>query len=194
MIARYERPPSGPAAALAASLQAHVPTIETDRLILRAPRVSDFATYADIMGSDRAGPLGGPMERAEAWADFTNYVAGWMLHGHGLWTLAGREAPDETLGFLLIGLEPGDAEPELGFLLTEAAEGLGLATEASRAALHFAARTLRFDTLVSYVDHDNPRSQAVTSRIGATRDANAEAAFDGTVRVYRHILPESADE
>jgi RimJ/RimL family protein N-acetyltransferase len=192
--ARHERPPTGGAAHLAARMQVEVPAIATGRVRLRAPRVEDFRIYAEILRSDRAGPMGGPMNRAEAWADFTNYVAGWMLHGHGLWTIADPATPEDVLGFVLVGLEPGDAEPELGFMLTEAAEGRGLATEAARAALDFASRTLGFDTLVSYVDHENARSQSVTMRLRATRDETAEAAFDNAVRVYRYTLPESADE
>ena len=36
--------------------------------------------------------------------------------------------------------------------------------------------------------------QAVTSRLGADRDADADSAFADAIHVYRHILPESADE
>ncbi|MCU4651297.1 GNAT family N-acetyltransferase [Roseibacterium sp. SDUM158016] len=189
-VPRHEQNPKGAAAAVAASVAATVPELMTERIVLRAPRVADFDAYAAIFGSGRAAALGGPLDREEAWADFTNYVAGWMLHGHGLWTIAERKAPGEVLGFVLVGLEPGDAEPELGYLLTEAAEGRGIATEAARATLSFAREGFGFDTLVSYVDHDNPRSGAVAARLGAARDTDAEAAFDHPVRVFRYPLSE----
>lgn len=190
MIAACERPTTPAAAAIAARLRAGIPTLQTARLVLRAPRLQDFDAYADILCSERSAPFGGPFDRAGAWADFTNYVAGWLLHGHGVWTLADPASPEAPLGFLLIGLEPGDAEPELGYMLTAEAEGRGLATEAARAALAFAVEKLGFATLVSYVDAGNPRSVAVTARLGAARDPAAEAVLDHAVRVFRYPLPE----
>jgi RimJ/RimL family protein N-acetyltransferase len=52
--------------------------------------------------------------------------------------------------------------------------------------------------LVSYIDPDNARSAALATRLGARRDAKAEAAFDGTpdagVQVFRHPRPDPNQE
>ena len=43
-----------------------IPTLYTERLTLRAPRLSDFEAYAEFRGSERARILGGPFTRAQA--------------------------------------------------------------------------------------------------------------------------------
>jgi RimJ/RimL family protein N-acetyltransferase len=181
-----ETPSTGVAANIAQSFAALVPVLKTDRLILRAPRVEDFAVYAETACSDRGAGIGGPMNRADAWWDFVQLASGWMLHGHGGWTIEGRET-GETLGFVLIGLEPGDQEPELGYLLGAKAEGRGIAQEAARAVLAFARDTLKCKTLVSYIDAANARSIRVAERLGAQRDG--DVTFEGeTALVCRHNL------
>ncbi|MGB5066295.1 MAG: GNAT family N-acetyltransferase [Albidovulum sp.] len=185
MIRPWEQPSTGPAAAFAASLCALIPAIETGNLRLRAPRIGDFDDWAAIECDERGRYLGGPMRREDSWLDFTQATATWLLRGHGLWSVESK-ADRALFGFVLIGFEPGDHEPELGYLFSEAAEGRGLALEAARAARSHAFDTLGWDTLVSYIDHGNDRSVRLAERLGATRDQGAEAAFDEPVLVYRH--------
>lgn len=175
----------GPAARAAARMGGKVPVIDTKRLQLRGPRVYDFKAYADILTSDRAVFMDGPFTRAEAWSDFTNYVACWMLHGHGLWTIDAATTP--TAGFVLLGFEWDDPEPELGIFLTEGAEGQGIALEALEAARDHAFRDLKWDSVVSYVASDNDRGNTLMKRAGARRDTEAEATLgDGHLHVWRH--------
>ncbi len=186
MIARHEQPTPGPAEQIATMFAALVPVIRTDRLLLRAPRLSDFQTCAEIACSERGRFVGGPMDREEAWNEFAKMSAGWLLHGHGGFTIEDPETFD-TLGFVVLGLEPGDQEVELGFAVTEMAEGKGIATEAAIAVRDWAARELGLTGLVSYIDPDNVRSVAVATRLNAVRDTNAEAALeDAGTHVYRH--------
>lgn len=174
--------PLTPAAAMqAARLAAEVPEIATDRLRLRAPRLDDFAVYAEIATSDRAAGIGGPMTEAGAWDDFCRMVATWLLRGHGVWTVE-EQTGGNTVGFVLIGFEPGDAEPELGYLFRATAEGQGYATEAAAAARDHGFARLRLPALVSYVAPDNLGSRRVASRLGAVADARP---FDGSL-VFRH--------
>lgn len=178
-----ETPATGPAAALADALQAQLPVLRTDRLILRAPRISDFPTYADIA----LGPRGTHLQietRADAWYDFCAMVANWLLRGHGVWTI--EAASDAAvLGFVLLGFEPGDEAPELGYMLTDAAEGQGIAFEAAQAARAYAFDTLGLPDLLSYVDAQNSRSIALTERLGAVRDGQFDYVEAPTYR-YRH--------
>lgn len=178
-----ETPRSGVAATFALALQGQLPTLATDRFILRAPRVTDFDTFYAIAGSDRGALLGGPMSREDAWADFSQMTATWLLHGHGVWTIGSY---GDIAGFVLLGFEPGDQEPELGFLLTETAEGKGIAYEAACAALDHAFSTLGWSTLVSYIDPANARSIALACRLGGLPDGEINA--DGsTTLVYRYV-------
>lgn len=184
MTAPIERHRHGPAARAAARLGGRVPVIDTRNLQLRGPRIYDFAAYAGILCSDRAEFLGGPMPRDEAWAEFSNYVACWMLHGHGIWTIDAQIMP--SAGFVLLGFEYEDPEPELGILMTEAAEGQGLALEACEAARDHAFTALGWDSVVSYVDPGNARCLGLMERLGAARDAEAEAALGCGTQVWRH--------
>lgn len=209
MIRSWERPATGAAGALAARLAGQVPVLVTGRLRLRAPRIGDFGAYAGILMSDRAAGLGGPFDREGAWDDFCQAVAGWMLRGMGVWTIETRAAGTpagethagethagetlaggELLGFGYLWQEYGDPEPEIGWILTEAAEGKGYAREAAEAIRAHGFGPLGLATVVSYVDPGNSRSAAVAERLGAVRDPRAEAALGAFVRVYRHNRPE----
>ena len=187
--APHEIPVAGAAAELAGRLQSLLPALRTERLILRAPRLEDFTCYAEIVAGPGGRFLVEDPTRDGAWADFMQVVATWILRGHGAWTATRDGAP---VGFVLIGFEPGDLEPELGYLFLPAAEGRGLAYEACRAVLAHARDTMGLTTLVSYVATDNPRSIALAARLGARRDPAAEAALTpadrDTTHVYRHDL------
>jgi RimJ/RimL family protein N-acetyltransferase len=113
-----------------------------------------------------------------------------MLHGHGLWTVE-RRSDCTRVGFVMVGLEWGDEEPELGYMTVPEHRGQGYATEAARAARNWGLRLL--PTIVSYVHPDNAASNRVAERLGAIRDLDAEAAIyarDGApIHVWRHAPP-----
>ncbi len=185
MTAPWETASEGPAAAIAAGLAARIPALETPRLRLRAPRIEDFAGYAAIATTERGVHIGGPMRREDAWLDFAQMVAGWTLRGHGLWSVE-RRADGVLLGFVPLGFEPGDREPELGFLFLAEAEGQGYAREAVEAARAFAFDALGWSSVVSYVAPGNFRSIGLAERLGARREPGM---VDGSL-VYRHHPPE----
>ncbi len=185
----WEAPATGPAAELAAGLQAMLPRLETERLVCRAPAIDDFAVYRVIMMSDRAVHMGGPLDRRDAWLDFTQCIANWPVRGHGLFTIAAKDT-GQTLGFTLICMEHGDREPELGWFLAAAQEGRGYAFEAAAAVRDWGIETLRLPTLVSYIDPPNTRSIRLAERLDAWHDTRASAEISdaqaGEVLVYRH--------
>lgn len=180
MTAAHERPLPGPAAAFAATLAAQLPVIETPRLRLRAPRLSDFDTWAEVFTGPTGPHLGGPFDRDDAFTEFAATCGLWLLRGHGVLTVEPRTEGD-PLGFVLIGFEPGDDEPELGYLLRPAAQGQGYATEAARALRDHAFANLGMTRLVSYIDPENPTSARVVERLGASRAPD----MDG-VQVWVH--------
>lgn len=174
----------GIAARHAARLGGQIATLDTRRLQLRAPRIYDFAAFAEIFCSDRAHHMGGPLTREAAWTEFTQYVALWLLHGTGLWTIDAQTRP--SAGFALLGMEYEDPEPELGVFLTAAAEGHGYAKEAAEAVRTYAFDTLKWESCVSYVAPENTRSIALMDRLGAFRDTTAESELPDDTLVYRH--------
>lgn len=190
MIPRAAIPPAGLAAEEAARHRASVPVLETRRLCLRAPRLDDLPVWTAIYAEPDSG-FGGPYPAEQAWTEFCWYTAAWMLHGHGLFSVT-RKEDGQTIGFVHLGLEWEDHEPELGWMFAQDARGCGYASEAAAAVRDWAFNLL--PGFVSYVDPGNAPSRRLAERIGAARDLAAEAAFDGAIHVYRHTMPESADE
>jgi RimJ/RimL family protein N-acetyltransferase len=187
MTARCTLPPTGPAAEAAAFQAACVPVLETARLRLRAPTLDDLPDWTRVFIDAFAEPGDAP---DRPWAEFSYYTAGWMLHGHGLWTVE-RRSDCTRVGFVMVGLEWGDEEPELGYMTVPEHRGQGYATEAARAARNWGLRLL--PTIVSYVDPGNAASNRIAERLGAERDTAAGArlaARDGEpVNVWRHMAP-----
>ncbi len=184
MTFRFEAVPNAQGAELAARVAGTIPVLETERLVLRAPHLSDFDTYAGIVASPRARYLT-VMSREDAWYDFAQMVAIWSLRGHGLWSVAAK-TNGRLLGFVVLGFEPEDPEPELGFIFTEDGEGHGYAYEAASAARDFAFDHLGWTTLASFVVKGNTRSQRLAERLGATIEREIAEA-DGNTLVYRHL-------
>lgn len=188
----WEVPHPGKAADFAASLRARLPRLETERLILRAPMLEDFAAYAEILMSERAAHMDGPFTREAAWLDFNSTVGSWLLRGHGCFTVT-LKASGEVLGFVLLQMEYSDHEPELGYFFRAAAEGKGFALEAARAVRAHALDTLEMPALVSYVAPANARSRRLAEALGARPDSAAAARLpEGEdAIVYRHAPAEA---
>ena len=181
MTNSWETLMQGEPAAQAARIAALVPESRTERLMLRAPRLTDFDAFVEVLCGPSTEFVGGPFTRDEAYMEFASATGSWLLHGHGMWTvtLAKTEA---VLGFVLINMEPGDLEPELGYLFVPAAEGQGYASEAARTAKDYAKDVLSLPSLVSYIAPENHRSIALAKRLGARLD---EQMVDGS-QVWRH--------
>ncbi len=190
MTAPHLSPVPGAAAAFGAELRAELPRIETERTILRAPVLEDAPHWIAIMVPDAEGHLGGPHSETSAFNEFAATVGLWLLRGHGLWTVT--DLTDAVLGFVLVGFEPGDRAPELGWLFLPEARGKGLAAEAAAAARAHALGPLALPELVSYIDPANHASRRVAERLGARRDgAIADPASGAEAEVWRHA-PEAA--
>ena len=166
------------------TVAAHIPVLETERLVLRAQTRADWPAYKALMMSDRARFMGGPKDDQGAWAAYASELASWVLDDIGYWTAADRDT-DEAVAFLGITKPATFPETELGWMTTPAGEGKGFAYEAANAVLDWAFKTRGMPTLVSYIDSDNSRSISLAERLGATRDDTAKAAHPGDL-VYRH--------
>jgi RimJ/RimL family protein N-acetyltransferase len=118
-----------------------IPTLVTQRLILRPPVTDDFPAYAALMCSPRAEWIGGPYGKKVAWGKFCHGVACWALFGHGALTMDLRET-GACVGQVDISHGPLFPEKELGWLLYDGHEGKGYATELqSRCATGLSARS-----------------------------------------------------
>ena len=173
---------TAPAARRRAILSA-IPRIMTERLILRAPCAEDWPVLEPIWTTDRARHIGGPMEAKDGWLDFNQMVASWLLRGFGPFTITLRET-GEVIGMASLDHEWGDPAPEMGWLLIEAAEGRGYATEAARALSDWAVAELGADNVEIYLDREHDKSARVARAIGAVETGGHPLDPD-RVAVYR---------
>ena len=71
-----------------------IPTLTTDRLILRAPRLADFEHWAAFFASPRSIHERGMMDRSAAWRVWASDVAVWQLRGYGPFGIDDRRRLD----------------------------------------------------------------------------------------------------
>lgn len=162
----------------------HIPTLRTERLVMRAPRMSDFDAYAAFRGSDRARGVGGPYSREASHDNLCAIIGHWHLEGYGRWMVTDRD--DTPLGVVGLMNSPEWPEPEIAWSVFEAAEGKGVAYEAALSARRYAADTLGWTTAISCVLPGNTRSAALAQRMGATRDGSFTHPDMGELLIWRH--------
>lgn len=155
--------------------------LRTPRLLLRAWRDSDRAPFAALSADPevmRWFPSTHTREQSDAAID--RFVEHHERRGYTAWALEvldSERGATDFAGFLGL-VEPTFAPPfrssepcvEIGWRLARPWWGLGLATEAGRAALDFAFDEAGLDEVVSFTVPPNLRSQAVMQRLGMTYD------------------------
>ncbi|MEM1164107.1 MAG: GNAT family N-acetyltransferase [Pseudomonadota bacterium] len=180
-LARCTVPPVDPAAEAAAANRAVLPVLETERLILRAPEAEDYKLWLRIGTEPGCEWIGGPVSPEDAWYDFCGHVACWLLHGHGPFVLI-RRADSVRLGFVFVGYEWEDSEPELGWFLAEEHRNQGYGAEAAATIRDWALTLL--PTFVSCVKPANEPSTRLAKGLGAVLD-EAASVREGT-GIWRH--------
>lgn len=156
--------------------------IETERLLLRKPRVEDAAdlavAYADpktvrFIGDGSTATLAEVEEGIEQWLER------WESWGMSLFSLERREDGRVLgrAGFLLWDPETwevGGDETELGWLLAREHWGQGYATEAAIALRDWAFDERGLGRLISLINPANVRSIGVAKRVGERYERDVE--------------------
>ena len=168
-----------------------LPTLETERLVLRAPRAEDFDAYAAFLGSEASRHIGGPKPRWEAWRSFATLWGHAALRGFGRWIVTERGS-DRAVGCVGLYRPQEWPEPEIAWMVWGAAEGRGIAHEAALAARRHAYATLGWRTVISAIADANTRSVALARRLGCARDGAFEHPGHGPLPIWRHPGPEAA--
>jgi RimJ/RimL family protein N-acetyltransferase len=168
-----------------------IPTLQTERLTLRAPRLEDFEPYAAFYASDRSVWEDGPFDRARAWKEFASNAGLWQFRGYGAWSIEDR-ASGAYLGEVGLFHPAHYPQAELGWMVVEGAEGRGIAYEAALAARDWAWRVAGITRLVNYIDERNLRSIRLAERLGARRDDTLPLPENDPCIAFRHPLPEAA--
>jgi RimJ/RimL family protein N-acetyltransferase len=167
------------------------PTVETDRLILRAYRLEDFphaaAAWAD---PEVVRYIGRPSTEEESWARFLRNVALWPMLGYGYWAATekstGRWLGDVGFADFKRALEPSlKGVPEIGWVLASGSHGRGYATEAARAALQWLTSALGHQRTVCIIDDRNRPSVRVAEKCGYREFARAQYKGSNVVMLER---------
>jgi RimJ/RimL family protein N-acetyltransferase len=143
--------------------------IETERLTLRPLSEDDYDAFAEFLGDPAAtAGLHTPDPRSDP--EQVRAVLDHFLTNAEMYTAVVRETGETAgfLGFIPRQLPWGD-EVELGWLFLPAHWGRGYATEAARAI-----RPLKEQRIISLIRADNPASQRVARKLGATCERELE--------------------
>ncbi|MEJ6500147.1 MAG: GNAT family N-acetyltransferase [Rhodobacterales bacterium] len=162
-----------------------IPTLETDRLILRAPSLDDFEAEAGFFASPRSAGVGGTQTRDQVWRYLAFHIGHWAFRGYGMFAIVekssgiycGRSGPYFPEGW---------PEPEIGWTVMQAAEGRGIAFEAATRTRQYAYDTLGWDTAISLIAASNQRSQTLAKRLDATLESSYVHPQFGDMQVWRH--------
>lgn len=165
-----------------------IPVINTDTLILRGYRETDFYPFAAFAASERSRFVGGPQDRHAAWRSFMAAIGHWALRGYGMWMVEHRES-QQVAGRVGVILNDGWHEPELGWHIYDGFEGKGLAFEACVAARTYAAQHFGINPLMSYIDAGNTRSVRLAERLGCEFERDVEVVGN-PCQLWRHPMVE----
>ena len=168
-----------------------IPTLETERLILRAFAEDDFeAIAASFADEEHSKGFGGPLNRSKAWRWFASVLGHWVLRGYGFWSVE-EKATGCFLGNVGIWNPEGWPEPELGWMLNKTATGKGIAYEAAIAARQYAYGPLGMTTLISCIAPWNAPSIALAKRLGAEYESTYQNEMHGEMQIFRHPSSEA---
>lgn len=142
--------------------------IETERLLLRPPRIEDFDAYADKM-ADAEGSrfIGGPQLRAVAWRGFLAQAGAWMIQGFSMFSVI-EKTSGQWIGRLGPWQPDGWPGPEIGWGLVRSAWGKGYACEGTVAAIDWTFEHLGWTEMIHSIHPDNHASQKLAQRLGST--------------------------
>ena len=165
----------------------NIPTLETERLILREWREENFEGYKAYRADPSLMKFIGLADAKAAWREMTYMAGHWLMRGYGNWSLV-EKASGKACGHCGPYNPHGWPEPEIGWGLYPGFGGKGYATEAGTAALTHAYTKMGWKTAISLIAVENIPSIAVATRLGATSESNMvyrEVAHT----IYRHLSP-----
>ena len=171
------------------SLTLNIPTLTTDRLVLRLPEARDFDAVADFYAEPRSKGFGGVISRDQSWRWFASNLGHFALRGYGFWTVETRAG--EGIGMVGLWAPEGWPEPEIGwFVHSTDVEGKGYAREAAETVRAHAYGPLGFTTLISLIAFGNDRSAGLATRLGAVHESDWTMPSGEVTRIFRHPSPE----
>lgn len=157
-------------------------SIETSRLLLRAPTIEDLDELVAIHAEPDVKRFMGPFQRPDImrWMELTERE--WEEHGYGRLVIIERRH-GRLFGRTGLKYWPQFGETEVGWIFAAHARGHGYATEAGGAAQEWAFEHLEIPYVTALIRPDNVPSIAVAERLGMAPLRNDEL-FGVPVIVY----------
>jgi RimJ/RimL family protein N-acetyltransferase len=171
------------------------PTLETERLTLRAFRPDDLGPLAAIWRNEEVvRHIGGqPLTREDTWRRSLAACGQWPFTGFGYW-IAELKSDGSIVGQLGFAdfkrdIQPSiEGEPELGYVFAPAVHGQGIAFEACSAILAWADVKLDATSYPAVISPENEASIRLAERLGFTRQP--DAIYRGeTTALFRRQRP-----
>jgi RimJ/RimL family protein N-acetyltransferase len=141
--------------------------LQTDRLILRPPRLEDFDAWAAFMDDEEAARfVGGRQPRAIAWRAFMCMCGAWSMTGAAMFSVI-EKATGKWVGRLGPWNPEGWPAPEVGWGITREHWGKGYASEGAAAAMDYAFDVLGWEHVIHCIDPRNLGSIGVAKKLGS---------------------------
>ncbi len=152
------------------------PTLETERLTLRAWRKEDFRPNHAIVGDDEVMRFvgGKGLSEEDCWRRLAASVGMWELLGFGGWAVV-RKTDEKIVGIVSLfnawrALEPQfGEEPEMGWIFSREVHGQHMAGEACRAVLDWTEANLEPTPIWAIIAPGNGASFRLAERLGFER-------------------------
>ena len=147
-----------------------IPTLTTDRLVLRGFTHQDVDALHDVLSErdvHRYFPRTDPPTREQVEIVIADQLAHWEKHQCGWWAVLLREN-GKLIGWCGLQFLPEFDEIEVAYLVGKPYWGKGLATEAARAAVQFGFQSRALERIVALASVENGASQRVIQKLGMT--------------------------
>jgi RimJ/RimL family protein N-acetyltransferase len=145
-----------------------IPSIATNRLLLRAFTPQDAVPLHRILGEPdilRYFPRGQAPSMEQVERLVARQLQHWQERGYGWWAVE-LHGSGELIGWNGLQYLPETDETEVGYLLSRAHWGKGLAVEGGCASLDYGFDRVGLERIVAIVHPENKRSQRVAEKLG----------------------------
>lgn len=141
--------------------------LETDRLILRLPRLADLDPLAEMMADyESARFIGGVAPRAVTWRALMTLIGSWEALGFGMFSVI-EKSSGRWVGRLGPWMPEGWPGTEVGWAICRDCWGKGYAPEGAIAATDWAFDNLGWTDVIHSIDPANLASQQVARKLGS---------------------------
>jgi RimJ/RimL family protein N-acetyltransferase len=142
--------------------------IETERLVLRQPRLEELDDWSQFMLDEQSMRfIGGVQPRMSVWRFLMVAVGSWSAMGFGMFSVLERRS-GVWLGRVGPTMPEGWPGSEVGWSIRRDYCNQGYATEAARASMDWVFEQLQWKEVIHCIAPDNVASQALARRLGST--------------------------